>query len=86
MTPLALSVWWPVGWAIAAVVVAIAAALLLAIIALGRRIEGEAVDIIGALDGARENTDALFDVPKANLSLDRITRQLRTVRTGEEEP
>lgn len=78
----ALSVWWIVGWAIGAAVVVIAAALLLAIIALGRRIVGQAGDITGALDGAREHTDALFDVKATNFAIDRITRGLRAVRTG----
>jgi hypothetical protein len=36
--------------------------------------------IVAALDGARENTTALYDVTKTNLALDRITRNLRTVR------
>jgi hypothetical protein len=81
---IALSAWWPIGWAIGALVVAIAAALLLTIIALGRRIGRQAHDIVAALDGSRENTSALFDVPKANLLIDQITRQLRRVRTGED--
>jgi hypothetical protein len=55
---------------------------LLAIIALGRRITSEAENITAALDGARANTEALFDVTRTNLAIDRITRGLRTVRTG----
>ena len=82
MTSLALSTWWPIGWAIAALVVAIAAGLLLATIVLARRIARQARDIVAALDGARENTAALFDVPQANLLIDQITRQLARVRTG----
>ena len=74
--------WWVIGWILAVVVVVIAAALLLVIIALGRRIVGQANDIVAALDGARENTNGLWDVPKINLSIDRITRHLATVRQG----
>jgi hypothetical protein len=55
------------------------------IIALGRRIEQQAQAIVTALDGSRENTSKLFDVPKANLLLDQVTRQLRRLRTGEDD-
>jgi hypothetical protein len=79
----ALASSWVIGWVIGAVVVLVAAALLLAVIALGRRIVREAEDITAALDGARANTDPLFDVARTNLAIDRITRGLRTVRTGE---
>jgi hypothetical protein len=79
---LALSVWWVVGWAVGVVVILIAAALLLAIIGLGRRIVRQADDITVALDGARENTMPLFDVTRTNLAVDQITRGLRTVREG----
>ena len=78
----ALSNGWYIGWAIGAAVVLVAAILLLTIIALGRRIASQAQDITEALDGARANTDALFDVTGANHALDRITRGLRAVRTG----
>jgi hypothetical protein len=74
--------WW-IGWGIALVVILIAATLLLAIIGLGRRIVRQAREITAALDGTRENTAPLFDVVKTNLALDRITRGLHMVRTGE---
>lgn len=82
--PLAVSTtsWWIVGSVIASAVVLVAAVLLFTIIALGRRIAREAGAIIEALDGARENTNALFDVTKTNLAIDRITRDLRIVREG----
>jgi hypothetical protein len=82
---LALSTWWIVGWAIGLVVVAIAATLLVVIIGLGRRIVRQADDITSALDGTREHTTALFDVKRTNLAIDRITRGLRSVRTGRPE-
>jgi hypothetical protein len=82
---IAVSTWWVVGWAIALVVVVIAAALLVAIIALGRRIVRQADDITAALDGTRDNTTALFDVTRTNLAIDRTTRGLRSVRTGSPE-
>ena len=79
---IALSTWWVVGWAIGAAVVAVAAALLLAIIGLGRRIARQAQDVTQALDGARDHTTPLFDVTHTNLAIDRITRGLRAVREG----
>ena len=78
----ALSSWWYVGWAIGVVVVAIAALLLVAIIALGRRVAAQADDITAALDGTRGNTTALFDVTKTNLAIDQITRGLERARGG----
>jgi len=78
--------WWVLGSILAAAVVVVAALLLLAIIALGRRIVRQAGEIVEALDGARENTNALFDVTKTNLALDHISRDLRTVREGLEAP
>jgi membrane-associated phospholipid phosphatase len=61
-------------------VVAVAAALLLTLIALARRIVRQAGEIEEAIDGARENTAALFDLSSVNLSLDQVTRELRAVR------
>lgn len=80
MTTLALSTGWYVGWAIGLLVVLIAAGLLLAIIALGQRITRQAVEITHALDGARANTDALWDVRATNHTVDRITRGLASAR------
>ena len=82
MAALAVSTGWIIGWVVGAVVVLIAAVLLLLIIALGRRIAGQADAITQALDGARENTTPLFEVPKTNLAIDRITRGLRSARGG----
>jgi hypothetical protein len=77
---LALSTWWYVGWVIAAVVVLIAATLLLAIIFLGKRVTRQADDITTALDGARDNTDPLWDVKQININLDRVNRGLVAAR------
>lgn len=78
----ALSSWWYVGWGIGVAVVLVAALLLVAVIALGRRIATQAGEITDALDGTRENTTPLFEVTRTNLALDRITRYLRIVREG----
>ena len=77
--------WW-IGWAVALVVILIAATLLLTIIALGRRIVRQAGEITAAIDGGRENTTPLFDVTRTNSAIDRITRGLRAVRTGQPQP
>ena len=74
--------WWAIGYAIGAAVVLVAALLLIAIILLARRIVRQANEIVQALDGVRENTNALFDVTKINLAIDRITRHLAAVREG----
>jgi len=73
---------WIVGWGIGTVVVAIAASLLGTIIALCRRIVGQAEDITRALDAARENTNALFGVTDTNAAVASITKDLRAVREG----
>ena len=74
--------WW-IGWGVGLVVVLLAAALLLLVIALARAVTRQAGDITDAIDGARDNTTALFDVTRTNLAVDTITRDLRAVRTGE---
>lgn len=71
---------WLVGWGLGGLVVAIAASLLLAIIGLGRRIVRQAGEIESALDGARENTTALFAVSETNATIERTTAHLRTIR------
>jgi hypothetical protein len=80
---LAIGIGWWTGWAVALVVILVAAALLLAIIGLGRRIVRQADDITGALDGPREHTPTLFDLTRTNFAIDRIARDLRAVRTAE---
>ena len=74
--------WWLLGFALGGVVVLIAATLLILIIALARRIARQAADITSALDGARVNTEPLFDLAKTNFALERITRSLAAVRAA----
>lgn len=80
MSVLGLGAGWYIGWVVGLVVVLIAATLLVTIIALGRRISRQAVDITRALDGARANTDALWEVRTTNHVIDRITRGLTAAR------
>jgi hypothetical protein len=79
----AIGIGWWIGWGVALVVILLAAALLLAIIGLGRRIVRQADDITAALDGTREHTTAMFDLTRTNFAIDRIARDLRAVRTGQ---
>lgn len=80
---MAIGIGWWIGWGVALVVILLAAALLLLVIWLARNVVRQADDITAAIDGARENTTALFDVTRTNLAVDTITRDLRAVRTGE---
>lgn len=70
------------GWGLGAVVVAVAASLLVTIVALCRRIVGQAEDITRALDGARLNTNVLFELTRTNAAAAGIAADLRTVREG----
>ncbi len=80
MLAVSTTAWWTIGSLTGAAVVLVAAVLLLAAIALGRRIVGQAGDIMEALDATRENTNPMFDIAAVNHNLDRITRGLRTAR------
>ncbi len=83
-TPSGLS-RWVIGWGIGAAVVGIAASLLVTIIALCRRIVGQAGDITEALDAAREQTNVLFGLAATNAAVGSITDDLRAVREGLED-
>ena len=76
----ALGGGWYVGWAVGALVVVIAAVLLLVVIALGRRIAGQAEAITRSLEGTNERTTPLFGLAETNHALDRIARGLRARR------
>ena len=68
---------WAIGWTLGAAVVAVAALLLLELIFRGRRIARQARDIERALNGAREHTDALFELAETNAKLERLARMQR---------
>ena len=71
---------WYVGYVIAAVVIAIVVILVAIILALARRIGVQADQITSALDEARVNTLALWDVDKINGSVRSITRSAQEAR------
>jgi hypothetical protein len=72
--------WWILGFAVAGVVVLIAASLLIAIILLARRIASQTAAITFALDGAMRNTNPLFDLASVNHGLEAITRGVAKLR------
>ena len=80
MLAVSTTTWWLIGWAIGGAVVLVAATLLVIVIAYARRIARQAGDIVVALDGARANTEPLFDLAMVNHSLERIERALRELR------
>jgi hypothetical protein len=72
--------WWILGYALAGVVVLIAATLLVSIILLARRIVAQAAAITRALDGAMRNTNPLYDLANVNHAIGSITRGLEKLR------
>ena len=71
---------WRIGWSAGGAVVVIAAALILTLIALGRRITGHAREVDLMLQKVRDNTAVLFDLPKTNRAIERITAGLGGLR------
>lgn len=65
--------------------VAVAAGLLGSIALLAWRIERRAREVEGAIDGVREKTHALRELPTANIALDRMTGDLRRLRAARED-
>jgi hypothetical protein len=75
--------WWVAGSVAGALAVVVAAALVLTVIALARRIVVQAREIETALMGAHRNTESLFDIAMMNHALESITRGVKQAR-GEE--
>jgi hypothetical protein len=82
MVSIALSTWWTVGWAVGAVVVLLVALLLLTIIALARKVDGVAQDLVSDLDSIARKTRPLQAVGATNVAVQTITRCLRVARGG----
>ncbi|MDX6679419.1 MAG: hypothetical protein QOE31_3471 [Solirubrobacteraceae bacterium] len=80
MSILALSSWWTVGWAVAAVVVLLVAVLLLTITALARKIDGVAQDLVTDLASIASKTGPLQNLGATNNAVHTITRCLRIAR------
>lgn len=82
MVAFAFSGWWIAGWAVGFGGAVVGALLLIAIIALARRIAAQGRDITAAIDSARDNTAPLYDVREVNADLARIAEGLAAVREG----
>lgn len=65
--------------------VAIAGGLLGSIALLAWRIERRARQVEDAIDGVREKTHAIRDIPKANAALSSMTADLRRLHAREEQ-
>ena len=75
-----LHVGWRIGWFSGGAVVVIAAALILTLIALGRRITGQAREVNALLQRVRDNTAGMFDLPKTNRAIETIAEGLHEAR------
>ncbi len=73
---------WYVGLTIGAIIVAVVVVLVAIILGLARRISVQARTITGALNEARVNTLALWDVDKVNESLRRAATNAQEARAA----
>ena len=71
--------WW-IGWIVGGVVVALVVALLLLMIRGASRAVTKAVNVVGALEAARDNTAGLWRVNEVNHNLTRIVRAATAAR------
>ena len=74
--------WWTVGWAVGAIVIALVAILLLAIIALAHKTDSVALDLVNDLDSIATKTGPLRNVAATNNAVRTITTCLRAARGG----
>ncbi len=72
---------WYVGYAIAAVTIAIVVVLVAIILGLARRIGVQAEAVTESLENSRVNTLALWDVDKVNESVRNIIRSAEQARS-----
>ena len=78
--PLAASSGWYVGMALGIVVILIAAAIVITIVLLARRIAGQARVAVPALETVREQTTELNNISRINDSGVRILHSARALR------
>ena len=71
---------WQVGIALGVVVILVAAAIVITIVQLARRIENQAETAVGAVDVLRKQTDALAGIERINDSGVRILHSARALR------
>jgi hypothetical protein len=71
---------WIVGIVLGVVVIAVAAAIVITIVGLARRISAQAATAVGGVEQLKAQTDALAGVSRINDSGVRILRSARSVR------
>jgi hypothetical protein len=71
---------WVVGIVLGVVVILVAAVIVITIVALARRIAGQAKTAVGGVDKVREQTDALSGIARINDSGVRILHSARALR------
>ena len=79
-TELAASTGWTVGIVLGIVVILIAAAIVITIVALARRIAGQARTAVGGVGVVKAQTDGLPGVARINDSGVRILHSARALR------
>jgi uncharacterized membrane protein len=79
-TVVAASGGWTVGLVLGIVVVLVAAAIVITIVALARRIAGQASGAVDGVDVVRRQTDALEGIGRINDSGVRILHAARALR------
>jgi uncharacterized membrane protein len=79
-TVLAASGGWTVGLVLGIVVVLVAAAIVITIVALARRIAGQARTAVQGVEAVRAQTDALAGIGRINDSGVRILHAARALR------
>ena len=74
------STGWPVGLALGVVVILVAAAIVITIVALARRIAGQARTSVQGVDAVRAQTGELAGIARINDSGVRILHSARALR------
>ena len=75
-----MSTGWTLGLILGVVVILIAAAIVITIVMLARRIADQARTAVGGVDVVRQQTDGLGGIARINDSGVRILRSARAVR------
>jgi hypothetical protein len=79
-TAIGASTGWYVGMALGIVVIAVAAAIVITVVALARRIAERARTAVGGVDAVRAQTDELDGIARINDSGVRILHSARALR------
>jgi hypothetical protein len=77
---IATSSEWTIGIVLGVVVIAVAAAIVITIVLLANRIDGQAKTAVGAVDVVRQQTDDLGGIGQINDSGVRILHAARALR------